>query len=310
MTERRKPGGEGGGNAVTDKPVERVLPSMTFWEHLDELRSRVVRALLSYLIGVSVAWVYRDPILNWLWKPFADSWRSENIPGDPTLNFAAPSDAFTAYLQLSLVAGLLLAAPVIFYQLWAFIAPGLYKREKRIALPFVFFSTLLFVGGGVFGWRIAFPVTFQYFLNLAGSAQSSGLAIRPVVMMSQYLDFATHMLLAFGIVFELPLFILFLSIAGIVNYLQLIRFGRWFVLVAFALGAVLTPPDTTSQIIMSVPLCVLYFASIGLAYLFGKRPTPEQIAADKARRLARKAAKKAAARPAPSRPTLPPPTQA
>jgi sec-independent protein translocase protein TatC len=267
--------------------------TMSFWEHLDELRSRLIRAMIAYIIGASIAWAYRDPILAWLWKPFAQSWRAQGISGDPTLNFAAPGDAFTAYFKLSLMGGLLIAAPVIFYQLWAFIAPGLYGREKKIVLPFVFFSTLLFVGGGLFGWRVAFPITFEYFLGLAGSAKDY-VHIQPVVMMAQYLDFVSQMLLAFGIIFELPLFILFLSIAGIVNYLQLLRFGRWFVLVAFTVGAILTPPDTTSQIMMSVPLCLLYFASIGLAYLFGKKPSAQQIADDKARQVAKKEGARAA----------------
>jgi len=266
---------------------------MSIWEHLDELRSRLVRAVIAYIIGASLAWTFRNPILAWLWKPFADSWHEQNIPGDPALNFAAPSDAFKAYFKLSLIGGLLFAAPVIFYQLWSFIAPGLYKKEKKVVLPFVFFSTVLFVGGGLFGWRVAFPVTFNYFLELAGEAGQSGLRITPVLMIGEYLDFVSQMLLAFGIVFELPLFILFLSIVGIVNYLQLIRFGRWFILVAFTIGAVITPPDTTSQIVMSVPLCVLYFFSIGLAYLFGKRPTPEAIAKDKAERAHRKTLKQA-----------------
>jgi sec-independent protein translocase protein TatC len=266
---------------------------MTIWEHLDELRSRVIRALIAYVVGATVAWGFREEILAWLWKPYAESWKAQQIPGDPTLNFAAPSDAFKAYLKLSLMGGLMIAAPVIFYQLWAYIAPGLYKKEKKIVLPFVFFSTVLFVGGGLFGWRVAFPLTFDYLLSLAGNAQASGLAIRPVVMMGEYLDFVSQMLVAFGITFELPLFILFLSIAGIVNYLQLLRFGRWFVLIAFTAGAILTPPDTTSQIAMSVPLVVLYFVSIGLAYLFGKRPTKEQIAKDRAERAAIRAQKKA-----------------
>jgi len=266
---------------------------MTIWEHLDELRSRVVRSLIAYVIGATIAWTFRDEILAWLWKPYAESWKAQNIPGDPTLNFAAPSDAFKAYLKLSLLGGLMISAPVIFYQLWSYIAPGLYKKEKKIVLPFVFFSTVLFVGGGLFGWRIAFPVTFDYLLSLAGTAQGIGLAIRPVVMMGEYIDFVSQMLLGFGITFELPLFILFLSIAGIVNYLQLIRFGRWFILIAFTVGAIFSPPDTTSQIAMSVPLCVLYFLSIGLAYLFGKRPTKEEIAKDRAERAARRAKDKA-----------------
>ena len=273
---------------------------MTIWEHLDELRSRLIRAIIAYVIGVSVAWAYREPMLTWLWKPFADSWRAAGIAGDPALNFAAPSDIFKAYFKLSMTGGLLFAAPIIFYQLWAYIAPGLYKKEKKIVIPFVFFSTVLFVGGGLFGWRIAFPITFKYFLELAGTDPNNILIIRPVVMMPEYLDFVSQMLLAFGIIFELPLFILFLSIAGIVNYLQL----------GSAAGSSSSrsssapssqPPDTTSQIAMSVPLCLLYFVSIGLAYLFGKRPSSrarssgsaDRAEAEKRQKAARRSIKKA-----------------
>ena len=263
---------------------------MTIWEHLDELRSRLIKAIIAYLIGASVAWNYREPMLAWLWKPFAESWRAAGVGGEPALNFASPADIFTAYFKLSLIGGLLIAAPVMFYQLWAYVAPGLYKKEKTIVIPFVFFSTFLFVGGGLFGWRVAFPITFKWFLELAGNS-SSDMLVKPVVMMPQYLDFVSQMLLGFGIVFELPLFILFLSIVGVVNYLQLIRFGRWFVLVAFTVAAVFTPPDTTSQMVMAIPMCLLYVVSIGLAFLFGKRPTKEAIARDRAERAAKKRAK-------------------
>ena len=265
-------------------PPPDTQKHMSFWEHLDELRVRLTRAMAAYVVGMCVAWYYRDAILRWLWKPFADAWTSHGLEGVPTLNFAAPSDAFMAYFKLSLVAGLLVASPFIFWQLWAFVAPGLFAKEKRIAIPFVLASSALFIVGGLFGWRVAFPVTFDYFLDLVREAHGAGMRITPVVMMGEYLDFVGQMLLAFGIVFELPLFILFLSIAGIVNYLQLLRFGRWFVLIAFIVGAILTPPDTTSQIVMSVPLCLLYFVSIGLAYLFGKKPSPEAIAEDRKRR--------------------------
>jgi sec-independent protein translocase protein TatC len=266
---------------------------MTIWQHLEELRSRLIRAIVAYTIGVIVAWEYRDPILAWLWKPFASSWREQHIPGDPALNFAAPSDAFKAYFKLSMIAGLLLAAPVIFYQLWSFVAPGLYKKEKRLVIPFVVLSTLLFVGGGLFGWRFAFPFTFNYFLELAGEAGRSKIELRPTVMIGQYLDFVSQMLLGFGIVFELPMLLLFLSITGLVNYLQLIAFWRWFVLLAFIVGAVVTPPDVMSQLAMSLPLCALYFLSIGLAYFFGKRPSKEAIVRHKAERAAEKARRKA-----------------
>jgi sec-independent protein translocase protein TatC len=222
----------------------------------------------------------------WLWKPFAESWRAAGVAGDP-LNCGAERHLPTPAIADQRA---LIAAPGSSTSSGPRVAPGLYKK-KKIVIPFVFFSTVLFVGGGLFGWRIAFPVTFKYFLDLAGTDPSNGIIIRPVVMVPEYLDFVNQMLLGFGIVFELPLFILFLSIAGVVNYLQLIRFGRWFILVAFTVGAILTPPDTTSQLVMSIPLCLLYFVSIGLAYLFGKRPSKEQIERARAERQAKRLAK-------------------
>jgi sec-independent protein translocase protein TatC len=142
-------------------------------------------------------------------------------------------------------------------------------------IPFVFLSTALFVGGGYFGWRAAFPITFDYFLSLSGNVGNL-IDIKPTVMMNEYIDFVSQMLLGFGLVFEIPLFLLFLSFAGVVNYLTLIKFGRWYILVAFVVAAIFTPPDVTSQLVMAVPMCVLYFLSIGLVYLFGRPPTKEQ----------------------------------
>jgi sec-independent protein translocase protein TatC len=209
-------------------------------------------------------------------KPFSDSWHAQHIAGDATLHFGAPGAAFVAYMKLSMIGGTAIAAPIIFYQLWSFIAPGLYAREKKFVIPFVLFSTILFVGGGFFGWRSAFPITFDYFLSMAGSIGSQHVTITPTVMMGDYIDFVTQMLLCFGIIFEIPLLILFLSMAGIVNYLQLIRFARWYILVAFIVAAIATPPDATSQCLMAIPMCLLYVFSIGLAYVFGKKPTEEQ----------------------------------
>lgn len=257
---------------------------MTFWEHLDELRKRLIRSVLAFVVGCVVAWEFREDILAFLVKPYAESWVAQGLSGAPSLHFDAPGAAFVAYVKLSMLGGLALATPVIFYQLWSFIAPGLYAKEKRFVIPFVLFSSILFVGGGLFGWKTAFPITFDYFLSMSGAVGSQHLTITPTVMMGQYLDFVSQMLLAFGIVFELPLVLLFLSVAGIVNYLDLIKFGRWFILVAFIVAAVATPPDVTSQLLMAIPMCVLYFLSIGLAYLFGKPPTDAQREAFKNRK--------------------------
>jgi len=161
-------------------------------------------------------------------------------------------------------------------------------------------STFLFVGGGLFGWRVAFPFTFSYFLELSGEAKLQGVDLHPTVMIGQYLDFVSQMLLGFGIVFEVPVLLLCLSITGLINYLQLIAFWRWFVLLAFIVGAIVTPPDVMSQLAMSVPLCFLYFLSIGLAYFFGKRPSKEEIARHKAEKAAEKARRKALRKPKPS----------
>ncbi len=245
---------------------------MSFWEHLDELRNRLRKAIIGLVVGFGVAWAFREEVLTALVYPFRKAWIEQKLPGTPELHFAAPSDAFTAYVHQSLIAGAVVAAPWIFWQVWAFVAPGLYAKEKKSALAFVVSSTALFILGGVFGWRLAFPLAFNYFLSLSGNLGQNGVAIVPTVMMTDYLDFVGRLLLAFGVIFEIPILSLFLSVAGIVNYKQMWRFGRWFVIIAFVVGAVLTPPDVTSQLVMAIPMCVLYFLSVGLAYLFGKRP--------------------------------------
>lgn len=255
--------------------------TMSFWEHLDELRNRVRRALIAFVLASIAAWYAREYVLTVLVYPFRKAWVEQNLPGPPELHFAAPSDAFMAYMKQSMIAGLVFAAPFIFWQLWAFVAPGLYAKEKRSALLFVIFSTLLFALGGVFGWYVAFPAAFGYFLSMSGDLGANGVAIQPTVMMTDYLDFVGRLLLAFGVIFEIPIVSLFLSSAGIINYRQMWKFGRWFVLISFVIGAVLTPPDVTSQLIMAIPMCVLYLFSIGLAFVFGKRPYDEVEAAER-----------------------------
>ncbi|MFS8071564.1 MAG: twin-arginine translocase subunit TatC [Byssovorax sp.] len=256
-------GGEGG------KP-------MTFWEHLDELRKRLTWSVLAFFGGCFAAWGVHEELLSILTKPFIHAWTEQHLHGAPNLNFSAPGAAFTGYFRISMIGGAAMAAPFIFYQVWSFIAPGLYAKEKRYIIPFVVLSTLLFVGGGYFGWRVAFPISFNYFLGLSGPVGSDGLTITPTIMMGEYIDFCAQMLLGFGLVFEMPMLLLFLGIAGIINYLDLIKYSRYFVLVAFFVAAVLTPPDVPDQLAMAIPMCILYVVSIGLVFLFGRKPTEEQ----------------------------------
>jgi sec-independent protein translocase protein TatC len=249
---------------------------MTFWEHLDELRKRLVWSVVAFFGGCLVGWHFRERLLAFLVEPYVAAWQSNALTGDPTLHFGAPAAAFIAYFKLAMIGGAALAAPIIFYQLWSFVAPGLYAREKKYIIPFVLLSTGLFIFGGWFGWRAALLISFKYFLSLSGVVGAQHLTITPTMMMGEYVEFCAQMLLGFGLVFELPMLLLFLSIAGLINHLTLIKYGRWFILVAFIVAAVLTPPDVASQLTMAIPLCLLYGVSIGVVWLFGKPPTEEQ----------------------------------
>jgi sec-independent protein translocase protein TatC len=246
---------------------------MTFWEHLEELRSRLLKALVAFAIGGGCAWFYREKVLIWLTTPFVNAWTQSISDQRPALHFPAPAALFLAYLRLSLIAGFVFALPVIFYQIWAFVAPGLYARERKFAIPFVVSSTVLFVGGGYFGWRFAFPVAFKYLLDFSGSLQSESvsIAIEPTVMIGDYIDFVSRMLLAFGGVFELPVLVFFLTVAGIIDHTHLIKFARYFVVLSFFISAIITPPDIMSQFLLAIPLCLLYVLSIGIAWLMGKK---------------------------------------
>jgi sec-independent protein translocase protein TatC len=277
------PGNEAPPEAVPPEaaPPEAAPPEegeegkpMTFWEHLEELRSRLIRSAIALFAGCVVAWEFHGRLLEFLKQPYAAAWSRAGLAGDPSLHQAAPAAGFVAYIKLALIGGAAVAAPFIFYQLWSFIAPGLYAREKKYIIPFVTLSTGLFVGGGWFAWRVAIPISMNYFLALSNEGGATGsVAITPTFMVGEYIDFCLQVMLGFGLTFELPMIFLFLSIAGVVNYLMLIRYARWFIMVAFVFAAVLTPPDVISQLTMAIPMCILYGVSIGLVYIFGKPPT-------------------------------------
>ena len=240
--------------------------SMTLWEHLEELRGRIVRMALAFLVGSIVCWIYKEGILDWLTLPLKAGWPKG--VGAPSLHFGTPAALFISYVRLSALSGFLFALPIILYQLWAFIAPGLYSREKKFAIPFVVSSVLLFVGGGYFGYRVAFPPAFQFLLGFADKLPKSGVTMQPTVMIGDYIEFVTRMFLAFGAVAELPVLAFFLTVAGIITHRHLIKFFRYFIVVAFIISAIVTPPDPLSQILLAVPLIGLYGVSIGVSWIF------------------------------------------
>jgi sec-independent protein translocase protein TatC len=242
---------------------------MTIWEHLEELRRRVIKAAIGVLGSTIVAWTFRERLLAELVKPYQRTWLA-HFHKPLVLQTLAPADAFLGYFELSLTAAVVASAPIIFYQLWAFISPGLYRKEKRLIVPFVLFSTVLF-SGVAFAYFVAFPFTFNYFMSLLGPI-SEGVELTQIVTLEFFLDFATRFLLGFGAVFELPLFIAFLVLAKIVTPKQLLKFGRWATVLAFIVGAIVTPgPEVTSQLSVSLALVALYFLSIPIAFLLSPR---------------------------------------
>jgi len=246
--------------------------AMTVLEHLGELRTRLIRALLGTLPAMIIAWEYRAELLAFLMEPFSIAYRRLGLGDKAVLNYSNPPEMFTTYMRISIVCGFMLSAPWVFYQVWAFIAPGLYRRERLFAIPFVLASTVFFAGGAFFAYQALMPSMYETLLGMGGDI-SSGLVVQPMMMITENISFATQILLAFGVVFEVPVVVTFLALAGLVNWRQLLTFGRYWAVIAAFLSAVLTPtPDAGSMLLMLVPLVTLYYFSVLLAFFFGPKP--------------------------------------
>lgn len=245
---------------------------MSFFEHLAELRTRLIRSLLAMIPGFAIGWTFREEIMAAILRPYLRATSAMGMPSQ--LIFTNPSDALFWYLVVALIAALLIASPVIFWQLWGFISPGLYRREKRMALPFVFASTLLFAAGVYFCYAIVLQPAFMLFFSFGGEVGDSGVAFESMTAIDRYLALATRLLVAFGVTFEVPVVVTFLSVIGLVNWKQLVKFARWWLLVSSIIAAVLTPPEVATMIFMMIPLNALYWLAIGLAAIFGPKPPP------------------------------------
>jgi len=230
-------------------------------DHLAELRMRIIRILLAWVVGAAAAWSYSDEIFRLLLAPAVDA-----LGEGQSLQAIAPAEIFFSYVKCALLAGFMFALPVIFWQIWAFVAPGLYASEKNAIVPFVVISTGLFVGGAVFGYTQIFPIMFAFFTSYDTDWVKSAWTMHEVFKLT------TSMFLAFGIAFELPVLVFFLAVAGIVDAPTLFRGTRYAVLLIFIGAAIITPsPDWVSQTMLGVPMVILYLIGVGVAYLFGPR---------------------------------------
>lgn len=248
---------EGAGEAVeSEEPAEEG--AMTLLQHLEELRKAMVRSVIAMAVGFAACYGFSEQMFQILMQPMEDVLRQGSFI------YTYPPEAFFAHIKVGLVAGFFLASPYIFWQVWKFVAPGLYEHERKWLIPIAIFSAFFFVAGALFGYFAVFPYGFEFF------ASYSTEQIQFMPKLSEYLGFALKLLFAFGTVFELPLVIFFLARLGIVTSKGLRKKRKYALLVAFVLAALLTPPDPFTQSLMAGPLVILYELGVWVAYFFGK----------------------------------------
>jgi len=228
--------------------------------HLEELRKRLIYSFLAIGIGFAVSYIYIKEIVEFLMRPLVRA-----LPPGSSLVFTAVPEAFFTYLKAAFLAGLFFAAPFVLYQVWAFVSPGLYEREKKYVLPYIFVSSFFFLAGAIFCYAIVFPVIFRFFLGFATEE------IRPLPAIREYLTFSIKLLLAFGLLFQWPALIFFLARMGVVSGKGLAENRKYAILAIFVAAALLTPPDIVSQLLLAGPLLALYEGSIWMARWLGKK---------------------------------------
>lgn len=244
---------------------------MSFVEHLREFRRRLRNAAFYFITAAIACWFWSKEIYAWLRGPLDIAWSQHPELGDTTkMKFFSIVEPFWVYMSVALWSGVFIASPFVFYQLWKFIAPGLYKSERRFGVVFAVCSAACFVAGALFCYYFVLDQLFVYLLKYADENNE------PALSMREYFDLTKNMMLAFGAVFELPVLIYFMAKIGLVTARSLWRFNRWFVVIAFIIGAILTPsPDVVTQCLMALPMIGLYNLSIIVAYVVGRNKAKE-----------------------------------
>ncbi len=244
---------------------EEKLP---FTEHLKELRKRFIICAIAIGVGFLVSYGFAERILEILCRPWLNA-----LPKGQQIKLiaTAPHEVFFTNMKVAFLAGIMLAVPVILYQLWCFIAPGLYEKERRAVLPVVFFSSFFFIGGALFGYFAVFPYGFQFFASFT----TDYITLMPTTR--EFLSFTTRMLFGFGVVFELPIFAYFLGRLGLITAKLLRRIRKGAIVAIFIIAAAITPsPDVFSQLMMAGPLLILYEASVWIVHFCEKKKTAEE----------------------------------
>ena len=228
---------------------------MSLLEHLEELRKRILWSIVALAIAFVPCWIYVQQIFDFLAAPI------HRIQPGLRLAFLGLTDPFIMYFKVAALSALFVASPLVLYQVWSFVAPGLYRRERMLALPFVFFTTVFFLAGGAFAYYVAFPFAAKFLLSMGENFQA-------VITIEKYFGFLLTIILGLGLMFELPIFILLLSLIGVVTPRFLLRYFRHAVIIIFVVAAIITPtPDVVNLCIFALPALALYLLGVGAAFL-------------------------------------------
>ncbi|MGD1147257.1 MAG: twin-arginine translocase subunit TatC [Thermoanaerobaculaceae bacterium] len=241
------------------------LPRMTLLEHLDELRKRILWSVVAIFAGFLLCWYWAQTIFKWMAIPI-----TQFLPAGEKLAFTGLVDPFMLYMKVALLAGIFVASPVVLWQFWLFVSPALYRHERRLVVPFIVFTTVFFLAGGYFGYKIAFPMAVKFLLSV-------GQDFRQVITINEYFAMASKVILGLGLVFEMPVLIMLLARFGIVTAKFLLKYFRFAVLIIFIIAAVITPtPDIPTQCVFALPMIALYLLGVLVAWIFGKKRPVEE----------------------------------
>ena len=248
------------GAAPSAQKEDEELPRMGFFQHLEELRRRLIVSIVAVFIGFLACWYFAPALFDFLAVPIRRA-----LPPGQKLSYTTLTEPFLMYFRVALLAGSLLAAPVVLWQIWLFISPALYRREKKYVVPFVTFGALFFFSGCAFAYYEAFPLVVGFLVKVGEPFQA-------VITINEYLSVATKLILGLGLCFEMPILIFFLARIGLVTEVWLLKKFKYAVLIIFIIAAVITPtPDVATQCVFALPMIGLYLLGILIAFLFRKR---------------------------------------
>ena len=238
---------------------EESMPAMSFLDHLEELRKRLIYSIIAVTIGFFACWKYAELIFGFMQRPIMEALHRNGMP--EKLVYLNPTEPFNLYLKVALLAGLFLTSPFVLYQVWLFISPGLYRHEKRYVFPFMFSTVFLFLAGGLFGYKLVYQAALNFLIDY-------GKQFQPMITIGEYTDLFLTIIIGMGVIFELPILVFFLALMGIVNAGWMWRNLRYSILVIFIIAAIITPTtDILNMCIFAAPMVALYVLSIGIAWL-------------------------------------------